>query len=339
MRKSHHYFVTAGLLLTASLAFSQGIGRITNSVTSGNLREGHPANAISSGFALQQIATGTDPLENPSGVITQYGYLNDFPPQTVEATKTEGDENLYLVFGRNPGGPTANYDYGRHFLYQGHENSSDKAYLTRINLDVTDPAHRITLLTPLGDDGLTHLNRIDGSTYDPFSRTLLFTSENGSSGGVIQLTTAWPPVQTNMDGILGKGGYEGIHPDDLGNVYIIEDVGGSKVNVNPADPTSPKAARQPNSFVYRFVPNNFKDLTAGGKLQALQASVDGSPVVFHASDASGDVFSDAQLKLHTLGTSYPDHLGNGSRHKCGWLHSIRRQRSGEGGAGDTVQAS
>jgi len=104
---------------------------------------------------------------------------------------------------------------------------------------------------------------------------------------------------------MGSGGYEGVHPDDRGNILLIEDIGGTSVNVNPADATSPKAAKQPNSFVYRFVPYDKTDLTMGGKLQALQVSIDGQPVVFHASDAVGDVFSINQLKLHTPGTSYP----------------------------------
>ena len=30
-------------------------------------------------------------------------------------------------------------------------------------------------------------------------------------------------------GSLGRGGYEGIHPDDRGNILIVEDVGGSTV--------------------------------------------------------------------------------------------------------------
>src|SRR5262249_34575383 len=121
----------------------------------------------------------------------------------------------------------------------------------------------------------------------------------------IQVTTSWPPVVNTLYGILGRGGYEGIHPDDLGNLLIIEDVGGTSVNVDPNDPTSPKVARQPNSFVYRFVPIDPANLSAGGKLQALRVSIDETPVLFHANDAVGDVFSQAQLKLHTPGTSYP----------------------------------
>jgi hypothetical protein len=108
-----------------------------------------------------------------------------------------------------------------------------------------------------------------------------------------------------LDGIIGKGGYEGIHVDDLGNLLLIEDVGGVTVHVDPNDENSPKVAKQPNSFVYRFVPYNTKDLSQGGKLQALQVSIDGSPLIFHADDPVGDVFSFNQVLLHTPGTSYP----------------------------------
>src|SRR5215475_12834794 len=273
-----------GLLLVgmlASLTLAVGsANKIDSDVPSANPRAGHPANIIASGFALQKIAQGSDPLENPSGIITNFGFLNDSPPQLIERTRTEPDENTYLVLDHNPGGPTAGYDYGRHFLYQGHENAADFAYITRINLDITDPAHRITLLTPVGNDGKTHFGSIDGSTWDPFTRTLLFTQERGTSGGVIQLSAGFPAEVKTLDGILGKGGYEGIHPDNLGNLLIIEDSGGTSVPVDPANPSSPKNARNPNSFVYRFVPYDPTNLLVGGKLQALQVSIDDTPVKF-----------------------------------------------------------
>src|SRR5436190_12139564 len=188
-------------------------------VPTANHRVGHPPNKIAPGFTLKKIAQGSDPLENPSGLITTFGFLNDASTQPVEATKTEPDQNTYLVFKHGLPGPTHGYDYGTHFLFQPHELfEGDLAYITRINLDVTDPAHRITLLTPVGADGLTHLNSLDGSTWDPFTHTLLVTSENGADGGVIELTPGWPPVQRSLDGIVGKAGYEGIHPDDHGNL-------------------------------------------------------------------------------------------------------------------------
>jgi hypothetical protein len=307
MQKAHP--ILAGLalgLLSAAALGQSGIGPVTGSVNSANAPQRHPATRLASGFKFQIVARGAMALENPSGVITRFGYLNDFPPQTIEPTKTEPDENTYLVLENNPGGPFAGFDYGRHFLFQGHENGHDLAYITRINLDVTDEAHRITLLTPLGSDGLTHLNSIDGSTYDPFTKTLLFTMETGfPNGGVVELSTSFPTTVTRLDGILGSSGYEGIHPDNRGNLLLIEDAGGVSVNVVPSHPDSPKAARQPNSFVYRFVPYNPSDLSQGGKLQALQVSIDKEPVVFNANDPVGDVFSEAQLKLHTPGTSYP----------------------------------
>src|SRR5262249_27444435 len=125
--------VAAGAI--AACLTSAATADITVGVPSANPRSGHPGNIVAPGFSLKVIARGSDPLENPSGVITTFGYLNDAPPQPIEPTKTEADENTYLVLDHNPGGPSAGYDYGRRFLFQGHENGSDLAYVTRINLD------------------------------------------------------------------------------------------------------------------------------------------------------------------------------------------------------------
>jgi hypothetical protein len=140
-------------------------------------------NVLSPEFAPGLVAEGVDLLENPSDPITQFGNLSD-------GSRTEPDENTYLILDHNPGGPTPDYDYGRHFLFQGHENSGNQAYVTRINLDVAHPDHRITLMTPADANGLTGFNSIDGSTWNPFSRTLLFTQEAGANGGVIE----WAPI-------------------------------------------------------------------------------------------------------------------------------------------------
>lgn len=293
------FLLPATFLFCSSIAVGQGgIGPITTQVSKANADSGHPASRVAPGFTGRAVVRGTDALENPSGVITKFGRLSD-------DTATEPDQNLYLVFDSNPGGPVPGFDYGRHFLYQGHENASDLAYVTRVNLDVQAPEHRITLLTPVGQDGLTHFNAVDGSTFDPFSKTLFFTQENGTSGGVIQIGSRWPSAATTLDGILGKAGYEGIHVDSLGNLLLVEDSGGVSVNVDPNDPNSPKVAKQPNSFIYRFVPYDRTDLTQGGKLQALQVSINGSPLIFHADDPVGDVFSTNQILLHTPGSSYP----------------------------------
>lgn len=286
----------ASLIATSGWAMD-GVGRVEDGVPSANQKNATASTVIDPDFRLDVLATRTDMLENPSGIITNYGMLSD-------GTLTEPDENTYVVFPRNPGGPTPHFDYGRHFLYQGHENGSPKAYVTRINLDVPrGDAHRITLLTPVDATGTTGLGSIDGSTYNPFTKTLLFTQEAGSNGGAFQLTTDFPAQLTKLDAFLGKGGYEGIHTDKYGNIYIIEDTGG----LTSSTPAINKG-RQPNSFVYRFVPNNPAQIDDGGDLQALQVSVDGTPIMFGGTSAAqrdADISSDAQLKLHTPGTHYP----------------------------------
>src|SRR6266480_5040605 len=167
-------------------------------------------NVLSPEFGAGVVVEGLDALENPSGLITRFGNLSTGP-------RTEPDENTYLILDHNPGGPTAGYDYGRHFLFQGHENSGNLAYVTRINLDVASPDHRITLLTPVGMNGLTNFNSIDGSTWDPFTGTLLFTQEAGTTGGVIEMGADFDPNTgggaglRTLYGSLGQGGYEGIH--------------------------------------------------------------------------------------------------------------------------------
>ena len=299
-------------LVTMSASQAADPARVFNKTVSG-VPAANPVilsdNVLSPEFTAGLVAQGSAQLENPSGVITKFGNLST-------GARTEPDENTYLILDHNPGGPTPGFDYGRHFLFQGHENSGNLAYVTRINLDVMNPDHRITLLTPVDMiSGLTGFNSIDGSTWDPFSQTLLFTQEAGSligtgTGGVIEMGADFDPnigagvgLRT-LYGSLGRGGFEGIHPDDLGNILIIEDVGGTTL---PAGTVPGQFGRNPNSFVFRFVPNDPTDLTQG-KLQALQVSTNGSPVTFVPVDAAhptGDVLSNNQLLLHTVGASFP----------------------------------
>jgi hypothetical protein len=285
------------VLVGAAVAVAQ----IVSGVPNANPRSGSPANVMANGFALQRLVNGNDTLENPAGIFTRYGYLDDSTIQKDrQPTKTEPDQNTYLVTSRNPGGPTAGYDYGHRFLIQGHEvftpsgETYNRAYFTRINLDVKDPAHRITLLNPLASDATdSGIRSIDGSTYDPFNGQLLFTAEAGAAGGVFGQPLKWSgstaPAVKNYDGSMGKAGYEGIHNDKLGDLIIVEDVGGANVTDNGAA----TLVKQPNSFVYRFKPKSPSDLSQG-KLQVLQVSVDGTPITFHtAADGPTAVRDDA----------------------------------------------
>jgi hypothetical protein len=284
----------AAVLVVAAVAVAQ----IFSGVPNANPRSGSPPNVVANGFALQRVVNGNDTLENPAGIFSRYGYLDDSTLQTdAQPTKTEPDQNTYLVTRRNPGGPTAGYDYGHRFLIQGHEvftpsgTTYNRAYFTRVNLDVTDPQHHVTLLNPLPANATdSGVRSIDGSTYDPFTGQLLFTAEAGNVGGVFGQALKWSgttaPAVANYDGSMGKAGYEGIHNDRLGNLILVEDVGGANVNAD--------GVKQPNSFVYRFKPTHAGDLTQG-KLQVLQVSVDGTPITFHttATDGAAAVTADA----------------------------------------------
>ena len=302
MRLSPTLGLVALATLVASPTWADGLGTVEDGVPSANLKGITTSlTLIDPDFRTSLMATRTDSLENPSGVITNYGMLSD-------GTLTEADQNTYVVLQDNPGGPSVNFDYGRHFLFQGHENGSPKAYITRINLDVPrGDAHRITLLTPVDPaTGNTGFGAIDGSTYNPFTNTLLFTEEAGANGGVIQANVTWPAQARTLDAFFGKGGFEGIHADKHGNIYFIEDTGGATSPTT--SPINLKNGKQPNSFVFRYVPNNRNRIEDGGKLQALQVTVNGTPIVFGGTSAAArdaDISSDAQLKLHTPGTHFP----------------------------------
>ena len=161
---------------------------------------------LSPGLAQVPVAEGAFKLENPSKYLAYYGYGSDGPlkpakgavqakGKNVEATKTEPDKNTYLVL-EGATGPHKGYNYGTHFLFQGHENGPvdekgvDRGGLTRINLDA-DKLHRVTLMADTDTDGKP-LPLIDGSAWDPFAKVLLLTSEEGADGGVWAATVDFP---------------------------------------------------------------------------------------------------------------------------------------------------
>jgi hypothetical protein len=252
------------------------------------------------------VAQGANALENPSALVPFYGYDNNgtmvpaVAGTRVEATKTEPDKNTYLVFKDGLTGADPAYDYGTHFLYQGHElglsSGQVHGYITRINLDA-DGAHRVTLMADQ-DTTAQPLPNIDGSTWYPFSQRLLFTSEGSLGGGVMQATLDVPSKVETLYGIFGQGGFEGIQADPQGRLILVEDVGGSVGSVN-------NFAKRPNSYIYRFVPGNPSDLKQGGKLQALQlqSHADSSRPIFFDFFASADaaVLSQDVKDMHTYG--------------------------------------
>jgi hypothetical protein len=278
-------------------------------------------NNLSPELIETEVARGSTPLENPSadGVVGYYGYLNDGDPlmpvnfaSPKEAQKTEPDKNTYLVL-KNQHGADPGYDYGTHFLYAGHE-LGPRGYLTRVNLDA-DPAHKVTLLasaqvaTPNLPAG--NLPVIDGSVWNPFTKTLLFSWEgNGNTtGGIFEATPDFPSKVVDRLGLFGRGGFEGMQEDNDGNIWIVEDIGGLNGTAGAGLPTN--NAKQPNSFLYRFVPYTKGNLNGGGRLQVLQVKgKNGVPSTFTGGAAptqaqiDADVTSPFMKDLHTYGNAF-----------------------------------
>jgi hypothetical protein len=260
---------------------------------------------------LQQVvwAQGGTRLENPEGIVTDYGYENDVPsaddptrPQMIptsssntEAQKTEPDKNTYLVFRQSLKGADSSYKYGTHFVFQGHENGATvngvkQGLITRVNLDA-DAQHRVTLLASRDVNG-NPIATIDGSTWDPWAKRLLFTTESPTAP-TYSATPDYPSQVEDVSGALGRGGYEGIQDDSAGNIWIVEDIGGG----NKAGGVS---SRLPNSFLYRYVPKTRGDLH-NGKLQVLQVlNTAGTPITQASQTA---INAPDQVLIHSYGHS------------------------------------
>jgi hypothetical protein len=249
------------------------------------------ANRWSPELAPRIVAQGSMPVENPTDGAAYYGYLADGPllpafagdDPLAEATKTEPDKNTYLVL-RGQAGPDSGYFYGSHFLFQGHEGGGS-GYITRVNLDA-DPPHRVTVLATRTRDGVP-LRTIDGSTWNPFTGRLLLTAENGCDGAVYEGSPAYTgrgSTYTDLAGLVGRGGFEGVQVDGDGNIWFVEDVGGAKAGDNGH-------AKLPNSYVYRFRPYAKRNLSMGGVLEALQVMSlrTGQPVTASADPFGADV--------------------------------------------------
>ena len=298
------------LALTAVLVVTAGAtppsGPTLTGVPAANTRSAGyaPSDVLSPELSQTAVAQGSTRLENPSALTSYYGYDNDVlgpagQPSMVpspssggkEAHKTEPDKNTYLVFKKGLGGADPNYDYGTHFLYQGHEGGASGAgYITRINLDA-DAAHRVTLMATKDASG-NQIATIDGSTWDPWAKRLLFTTENPNAP-TYAMTPDYPALVTDVSGAIGRGGYEGIQDDSAGDLWIAEDVGGSN---KPGT-----KAKFPNSYIYRYVPQQPGDLQHG-KLQALQVLNEAGEPITHASQEA--INSPDQVALHTYGKSF-----------------------------------
>jgi hypothetical protein len=293
---------TAAIAIVASGGASPPNGPDLTSVPTANPKSPGlaPASKLSPELRQTAVAQGSTKAENP-GAVSYYGYDNDVltasgdpqmlptPAVNNESHKTEPDKNTYLVFRHSLAGADSGYWYGTHFLFQGHEGGSP-GYISRINLNA-DAAHRVTILATTDSTG-TPLATIDGSTWDPWARKLLFTTENASAP-TYAASPDYPSTVTDVSGALGRGGYEGIQNDGDGNVWIQEDQSGA----NKGSTT----AKVPHSFLFRYVPRHPGDL-AHGKLQVLQVLNDDGDPITEASQTP--LNSPDQLALHVYGSSF-----------------------------------
>jgi hypothetical protein len=312
IRRKQVVSLLAGGALTLGAAFAgnavaapSGSPSLTNVPSANTRSDGFaPASKLSPELSQTILAQGSTRMENSSALTSFYGYDNDVlnsagNPQMVpvpanpaaEAHKTEPDKNTYLVFKHGLDGADPGYDYGTDFLFQGHESGvGGGSDLTRINLDA-DGEHRVTLLATTDVNG-NPVAPIDGSTWDPWAKRLLLTTENPGAP-TYAATPNFPSAVTDVSGALGRGGYEGIQDDSDGNIWIVEDIGGSS---KPGT-----TAKRPNSFVYRYVPAKPGDLQHG-KLQVLQVLNEGGEPITFSSQAA--LNSPDQLALHTYGRSF-----------------------------------
>jgi hypothetical protein len=298
--------IGAALYAAVSLAGPSGL---TNVPLANTKSQGFsPVSVLSPELQQTVVAQGSTKVENP-GAVSYYGYDNDTlnaagepimvgssATGNTEAHKTEPDKNTYLVFKKSLQGADLNYNYGTHFLFQGHEGGSP-GYITRINLDA-DAQHRVTVLATKDDQG-NNIATIDGSTWEPSAQRLLFTTESASKP-TYSATPRYPSVVQDVSGALGRGGFEGIQDDSDGNIWIVEDIGGAFKPQGCASPSC-TTAKIPHSYVYRYVPKTPGDL-ANGKLQVLQVFNSANQLITEASQTP--LMSPDQVALHTYGNVF-----------------------------------
>ena len=209
------------------------------------------ANTRSDGYApwsklsveLRQVvvAQGSTKLDGGSASrssVGYYGYDNDIlnaagqpqmvptPTTPTEAHKTEPDKNTYLVFKHGLPGADPHYDYGTHFLFQGHEGARRRPATSRGSTSTPTPttASRCWRRTTS-----TGANRSRRSTARPGTRgpSGCCSPPRTPSAPTYAATPGYPSTVTDVSGALGRGGYEGIQDDCDGNIWIAEDIGGS----------------------------------------------------------------------------------------------------------------
>ena len=86
---------------------------------------------------------------------------------------------------------------------------------------------------------------MDGSTWYPWAKRLLFSQEgDATTGGLWQATPDYPSTVDSLVNVMGRGGYEGIQADSDGNIWLVEDIGGTTIDGARLPTASSTASRR-----------------------------------------------------------------------------------------------
>ena len=241
---------TKGAAAALAVLAIAGVAAVASAHDSPELSDAGAANTKTPGVTLPDklspqlrqitVAQGSNVLENPSRrsgtmATTTTGRCSRRRGRSVARTQRRGDEvragQEHLPRRRRPARCGPGYDYGTHFLYQGHELRRRLGYITRINLDA-DAAHRVTMLAEFEADGRRRCRRSTARRGIRSHSGCSSRPRAARAAASSQATLDFPSKVRTLWGILGQGGYEGIQNDSAGNIYIVEDSGGRAGTVN-----------------------------------------------------------------------------------------------------------
>ena len=301
--------VLTGAIFVAVGSAAPGNPSLTNVPTANTKSDGFaPASKLSPELRQVVVAQGSTKLENTSALTSYYGYDNDtvnsagepvmVPTTTnpVEAHKTEPDKNTYLTFKHGLSGADPNYDYGSHFLFQGHEGGAGGAgYITRINLDA-DAAHRVTLLATQDANGnpITTINASSSPRRTPPRRRMQRPRACRQPSPTSPARSAAAATKGSRTTTAATSGSPRTSADRTSRRL---DLPPALMAIRPRPHDGEKAKQLP----LRYVPAHKGDL-ANGKLQVLQVlNAANQPITFESEAALNNA---DQVALHTYGNTF-----------------------------------